>query len=458
MASLFQFARRILAAGASPPTAACWLALAAAGLLAPAASAQTEPHIEFVPPTVKIEPGKKVTVRAVVTGADGVPVSDVVVQWRVADKKNEDFVSLGQTVNQPTRNEVTIFGLSAAPGVTPPKLVPVVVSSGSLSNVLVVEYKAKESAEVKIAYDGPADPAPAVAPGGRTTLKVKVTDDAGKELPDAAVAWELPENVKDFAALGPVDDKRPHEVTLYGLSSGKVPRPLSIPVVARFGNASTLIDVSYTAALEPVVPVQIIWDVLPQHIVSDNFGRSIKKEFYCIEVTIRNNTGGDLQVAGLAFDLNKGEQGLVPVTSYPVVQGVLAKRKLAHPRTMALSGISAFGQLLTGFNPFFHNINHAKNFSVGIDIISNPLAKGLESVWKDPVPDEANRLDQQALRDDRIIASNQILKTRVFFPKDALFEHNADGRDEVPSVRQRLGKLVLVGYKILRSEAVTFSR
>jgi hypothetical protein len=459
MLSQLQTARRVLAAGAAPLVAACYLTLACAGSLAPEVRAQAEPHIEFDPPSVKIEPGKKVTIRAIVKDQNGVQTSNAIVNWRVADKRNEDFVSLGQVTNQPTKNEVTIFGLSAAPGSPPPKLVPVIASSGSLSNVLVVEYKAKESVQVKIAYDNAQNPSPSVGPGGQTPLKVKVTDDAGKEIPDAAVAWEIPDNVKDFAALGPTDEKKPREVTLYGLSSGKMPRPVSIPVVAKFGGASLLIDVLYTATLEPVLPVQIIWDVLPQDIVSDNFGRSIKKEFYCIEVTIRNNTGADLQVSGLAFDLNSKDGSImVPVTSYPIVQGVLAKRKLTHPRTLTLASISYFGQLLTGFNPFFHNINHAKNYSVGIDIISNPLAKGVEAVWKDPVPDEINRLEQQALRDDSIIANGKLLKARVFFPKDALYQHGEQYRDKVESVREKLGNLVLVGYKVVRSESVTSSQ
>ena len=55
-----------------------------------------------------------------------------------------------------------------------------------------------------------------------------------------------------------------------------------------------------------------------------------------------------------------------------------------HPRTMTLAIVDGLGSLLTGFNPFFHNANHAKNYSQFIDILSNPLAKGLERAGRIP--------------------------------------------------------------------------
>jgi len=49
--------------------------------------------------------------------------------------------------------------------------------------------------------------------------------------------------------------------------------------------------------------VDIMWTMVPQNIVKDNYGQRIGKNFYCIEVVIGNNSGYDLQVASVGFEL-----------------------------------------------------------------------------------------------------------------------------------------------------------
>jgi hypothetical protein len=49
--------------------------------------------------------------------------------------------------------------------------------------------------------------------------------------------------------------------------------------------------------------VDIMWGVVPQRIVKDNFGTRVGKLFYCIEVVIGNNSGYDLQIASVGFNL-----------------------------------------------------------------------------------------------------------------------------------------------------------
>jgi hypothetical protein len=102
---------------------------------------------------------------------------------------------------------------------------------------------------------------------------------------------------------------------------------------------------------------------------------------------------------------------------------------------------------MTGFNPFFHDLNHAKNFSVFIDILSNPLAKGLDKAWIDSYPDEMARFEQGVLRDDKIIPNGAIFKTKIFFPKRALFINGDKRREDLTEVRKELGTLWVLGYK-----------
>jgi hypothetical protein len=58
----------------------------------------------------------------------------------------------------------------------------------------------------------------------------------------------------------------------------------------------------------PLVPgldpqVDIFWAVVPQKIVKDNFGSRVGKLYYCIEVVIGNDTGYELQIASVGFNL-----------------------------------------------------------------------------------------------------------------------------------------------------------
>jgi hypothetical protein len=47
--------------------------------------------------------------------------------------------------------------------------------------------------------------------------------------------------------------------------------------------------------------VDVMWVLVPQNVVKDNFGRRFGKIFYCIEIVIGNNTGYDLQIASVGF-------------------------------------------------------------------------------------------------------------------------------------------------------------
>ena len=199
----------------------------------------------------------------------------------------------------------------------------------------------------------------------------------------------------------------------------------------------------------------IDWTILPSNIVGDNYGRTIKQDYYCIEVTIQNNSDSDLALAALRF-VGNDEELERPNTSYTTVHGSLARRKLTHPRTMTLAIIDAAGSLLTGFNPFFHNLNHAVNYSQFIDILSNPLAKGLEKAWKDPYPDELARFEQDVLHDEKMIKANDTLKTKIFVPKRGLCPAQSDGNCKtIAEVREALGQLELRAYKFQRGPVLS---
>ena len=229
--------------------------------------------------------------------------------------------------------------------------------------------------------------------------------------------------------------------------------------------------ISNTLPPGPIPPgltpqVDIMWSVIPDKIVGQNYGRTIERNYYCVELVIGNNTGYSLQIVSVGFAvpltdaelLNEawakagssrsasskaGEaKGLkdrddqknaeaeklphstrflrIPNSSYRMTRGSLESRHLLYPRSLVLGTITALGPIFTGFTPYFHNVNHRSNFSEFINIFSNPLEKGLELVWPDPRDAQRNRFDDQILRDGLILANNISTRSMVFFPKTLL--------------------------------------
>ena len=207
--------------------------------------------------------------------------------------------------------------------------------------------------------------------------------------------------------------------------------------------------------------VDVMWAVVPDKIVRDNFGHKISKEYFCITVVIGNDSGYDLQIASVGFKPpDIGHK--VPVTSYRMARGTLEKGQEVGVRNTVINIIKTLGPIGTGFTPFFHGPldSHRTNFSQGINIFSNPFEKGAELVFPDTTIRELDRLDDQTLRDGLIIKNNTQLRTVVFIPKE-LFGPNKvsmpmgrnffltkESKKDPQQVMSALGELVLVGDRI----------
>jgi hypothetical protein len=176
--------------------------------------------------------------------------------------------------------------------------------------------------------------------------------------------------------------------------------------------------------------VDIDWDVLPDKIVEDNFGSKVRRQFYCVEALIGNDSGYDIQLSSVGFTLPNA-QGVsrvtIPTTGYRTVRGSLEAFGAVSPRKFVISGFNILGPLLTGFVPFFHVPTHKANFSEAINIISNPLEKGIEAFWPDLLPTELDRLADQTFRDDvatkTILPNNVQTRLMTFVPKEMVFPH-----------------------------------
>ena len=380
------------------------------------------------------------TIRAYVLDAQGNRIRNAAVIWNLADPDLDSFVLVGSNINKDGVNSVEIAWLGGRADLKTPTEVKLVARSGSKARgIVTIEYKTPTAEVVKVSTDSKEV---RVGPGEAKTLEVTVRGEDDRLLKDIELEATVADETAKKYILVTTDKKTITVIGLAGDEKSEPPAFIKTALVIKAKKPSTITTVPLIYQREAAA---IYWDILPPNIVGDNYGHTIKRDYYCIEVTIENNSGADLALAGLRFYKDDIWR---PNTSYSTVHGSLAKRKLTHPRTMTLAIIDGLGTLMTGFNPFFHNINHAKNFSQFIDIVSNPFAKGLDKAWKDPYPDELARFEQDVLRDDKIIPNNGVFKTKIFVPKRVLFTNDQKkDREDLDKVRKALGKLYVLGYK-----------
>lgn len=453
----------------------------------------------------EIAPGLTGTLTASVKDANGNVIPDAKVKWSIAAEDQKGFLLLSMLDNDQTPNTVTVVGLAKS-SAKPPDHIAVAASYGGTARIFMVPYKANPSGESDSdstatnptdfeVVDSREEKDLEVEPGKRITLKArsKEKDKNGKHS-EVLIHWVVPDEMKPYISkVSPEGDELTSEAEFFGLlpreersGNNAEPAPETISILATAGKFRKVANIRYG---QPEVDVS--WNVLPSSVVTSNYGSKVSEEFYCIEVAIGNNSGSDLQLSGLSFDLSAKDSSnnslpiyydkndpdklysgiRVPAASFDVVRGITEQSNLSFGkgkgfhigRGMLINSLDAFSQFLTGFNPFFHVATHARNFSQGVNILSNPITKGLERVWPDPYQDEMNRLEQQTLHDDKIIPNHTIYKTRVFFPKSALFSMKKDnnGKDidgdtqyanDLVVVRKRLGQLVLVGDKLTRND------
>lgn len=397
------------------------------------------------PDKKELSAGSKTTITATVHDKQGDPIPGAEVDWTI-DKQFDDFAGRGAVVKGANTSSFDVFG-RAGNSKTDDVPVLVVASSLGVSGIVQLTYKPAGKTEPAnvITFDKPNLP---LRSGEEGFFVVTVKDKKGAPVEDPKITAEISnEKHKPFLELAKPEEGKIKVTGLAGNPATDAPSVILINV--KSGSSVATFPILYSRG-----GLETSWDVLPSNIVGDNFGRTIRKDYYCIEVAITNDSGTDVSLDRIDFDLG----GKIPrtVSSYETVHGSLARRKLTHPRTLTMAAVDTLGTMMTGFNPFFHNINHAKNFSQWIDIISNPLAKGLDKVWKDPYPDELARLEKSALKDGALIKKNDTVKVRVFFPKNALFAGNDPKRESIVEVRKALGNLVMHGYKFSVINQVPF--
>ncbi len=404
----------------------------------------TEPvDISFDHDSVELSPGTKQTIVAKVTDAAGNEIHGLNVSWKLADKKFADLVFLGSPTNNATTNSIDIVWLKSAQKETD---IPIIASVGPASGVATIKYEpeAKSNGHELVFLEANKETIEvSISPTENKKITARVTADNGAVLPKAEIKCELSDDDRDFVTIG---TKTKGEIAIAGLGGDldTINRTILLPCTA--DGAHAVLVVRYEAG-----SLDIDWTVLPSGITGDNYGRTIRNDYYCIDVTLHNKSGADLTVSRLRF-VNAKLDVSIPIANFKTVHGSISRRKLTHPRSMTLAIVDGLGTLMTGFNPFFHDAAHAKNYSQFIDILSNPLKNGLEKAWKDPVPDELARFEDNVLRDEKILTEGGDLHTTVFIPKRSVPITAAEmkERDDPVFVKRKLGSLEVLGYQFKR--------
>lgn len=272
------------------------------------------------------------------------------------------------------------------------------------------------------------------APGRDYAVRVLSHDPARKE-------------ITDKTQLVPLDS-----LTVSGVkndSNASLSAKISIPRDAPIGKYRFLLkdedtanilgvaDFEVTAIGQGATPpgidpqVDVMWGVMPSKIVSHNFGRQIANNYYGIQIRIGNDSGYDLQLAGIGFKLrDSGLSNIVPTNSYRSTRGTLEKEQQIGIRASVVNAVKALGTLYSGFLPFWHMPNRKANANLAGEILNGPFERGLEIVFPDLTTAQLTRLDDQTLRDGLIVKNNSQIVTLVWIAKKTLNLSNHTGPEE----------------------------
>lgn len=194
--------------------------------------------------------------------------------------------------------------------------------------------------------------------------------------------------------------------------------------------------------------------VMSEDDAKKTFGHLIGNNYYCITATIVNSSGTDLQLTSIAFE-NKHDSTSVDPIPFSVVRTEQDHHKVWTARNISLAAISAVGEFMTGFNPFFVNISHQNHYKSFINILTVPGRSGVDAVWPNTQDADLLGLDNLGMRSDKLLpASGSTAPNSVLFiPKGAISNLAPANKKNPAEVKKALGELKVNGFQILRQTA-----
>ena len=198
--------------------------------------------------------------------------------------------------------------------------------------------------------------------------------------------------------------------------------------------------------------VDAAWMVQPDIITKGNFGRWVSNNFFCVKVTIGNNSGYDLEIRDVFFEAQlekaaNSEKVAIPGDNHTMVKGMIEKGAQNGRRNIIINAVISFGGILTGLSPFFENLRPKAHYETFSNVFNGGFSNGLQKVLPDTTIREMARLNEDGFQRSIIIPNNTPVAITIFVPKDT-FEWGSGEKTKPWLVMKRLGQLSLVAQRI----------
>lgn len=299
----------------------------------------------------------------------------------------------------------------------------------------------------------------ALTPGKSSIIAIAARDTKDEGVKNQVVELAVAETENlNFVGItsdgAKTDDKgiKKFEVFLKALPSGKK-YPDSVYLIAKSGNS---LAVPFRVQLAPSPSHRSLESDF--YVMSDDeakrvFGRSVAKEYYAILASVKNKTEDEYQITYVGFE-KRPAPGADPKSTfatapYAAVRASQERRNLVSVRGFLLTGIAAFGNLMTGFTPFFHNVTRRDHFTTFTNILTVPGYNAVNSVFPDTVPLQLRNLEALGLRGDTILDRSRFEKY-VFISKKAI---TLPEKPTPVLIKETLGSLVVEGVKVTRGSS-----
>lgn len=166
--------------------------------------------------------------------------------------------------------------------------------------------------------------------------------------------------------------------------------------------------------------VDAMYTILSERMCADQFGVRVARHYFCLNVSIGNNSGYPLILASIGFLRRDGRTEYRDTNaSYLTVRSTTQQEHVFSARNLTLRSLEAAGVMIASFTPFSGNAGRRGRIGLW-----SALASTAASAWDSLIPDRtittAANLDDAALRDGRLIPNNSPVRFAVFVDRDTV--------------------------------------
>ena len=166
--------------------------------------------------------------------------------------------------------------------------------------------------------------------------------------------------------------------------------------------------------------VDAMWTIMSERNCADEFGSRLARRYFCLNVTLGNNSGYPLIIASIGFLRGAGESSYRDSTaSYLSARATVQQEHIYSARNLTLRALQNAGVIVAGFAPFAATPGRKGRIGIWSALIGTAA-----SAWDGFMPDstltQAARLDDAALRDGRVIPNNSPARFAVFVDREEI--------------------------------------